>query len=98
MSLPVILTKAVPDIMVRGFDWSKVLTKIGGNVTITQSEWSSNGGITIADGGISGVYTRVTISGGSNAMTYSIYNKITLSDSQVYERSFEVNVATHVYV
>lgn len=93
------ITKDTADIIKRGFDWSEVLTAIGGGVTLVTSQWTVTGaGLTVTSEGISAPYTKVLLSGGTASTVYIVSNAVTLSDGQTYERSIEVAVKQHVFI
>lgn len=67
--------------------WSRRL----GSATIATSAWSfTPTGLTQVSTSISGADTSVLVSGGSAGTRYTVTNRITTSDSQTLDYSFEL--------
>ena len=72
-----------------GFDWEDYLVS---GETISASVWAVPDGLVKDSTQISDTSTKVWLSGGTAAETYTVANKITTSDSRIDERSFTIVV------
>ena len=78
-------------IIIRGIDWTKSLQTAE---TISTSTWIADAGITIVqDLGISGLVTKVKISGGTVGTTYKVTNRITTSGGETLDLSLTFIIA-----
>lgn len=85
------ITKDPDDVIDISPDWN-VWLATEGDVTIADSAWSADAGITVTSAGISGTLTPGNMSGGTSGNYYELLNSMTASDAQIEIAAFKVFV------
>lgn len=89
-----IQTKVPSDILIFTFNWT---TWLAGN-TISTSAWAVESGITIDAETNTTTKAAVTLSGGTDGVTYTITDTIVASNGEKKSKHFQIKVETAVNI
>lgn len=109
LTLPIVVPKTDAEVVVRTLNWTTFLSYFGNPTppTIASVEWSvsADSGLTVTAAGADTTRTSVKVTGGTYdaskdkaGNTHYVTATVTLTDTQVYARSFAVQMCSRVLV